>query len=174
MINDLRVRIESQLETLLADIPPRQRPLLFIGLGLLVLLLIWLLLLAPLGSSRATLAREIAAQEQELAWMREAAKEVRQYTTTAGNGGRAGGGASPLAAIDTSARQLGLGQAMQRVEPVGSREVRVWLENAAFDDLLRWLVLLQAGHGIEVAEIVVEPGRTASGLVNSRLTLIRE
>ncbi|MFH7320074.1 type II secretion system protein GspM [Desulfurivibrio sp. D14AmB] len=173
MISDLRLRFASQLEALLADIPPRQRPLLMVGLGLLGLLLIWLLLLSPLNASRATLAREIAAKEQELLWMRAAAAEVRQFqSATAGVGG--GGGGSPLAVIDTSARQLGLGQAMQRVEPVGGREVRVWLENAVFDDLLRWLVQLEAGHGIQVAEIVVEPGRTASGLVNARLTLMRD
>jgi len=171
MIADLRLRFDSQLEALLADIPPRQRPLLMVGLGLLGLLLIWLLLLAPLNASRAALDREIAAKEQELLWMRAAAAEVRQYQSAVAVGT---GGGSPLAAIDSSARQLGLDQAMQRVEPVGGREVRVWLENAVFDDLLRWLVQLETGHGIQVAEIVVEPGRTASGLVNSRLTLMRD
>lgn len=168
---DLSARLEAWLETALADIPPRQRPLLFIGLGLAVLLLVWLLLLAPLGSSREALQREIAGREQELAWMREAAQEVRRYAIAGGDREEVRGG-SPLAAIDSSARQYGLGRAMQRVEPSGA-EVRVWLEDATFDDLLRWLGSLSREHGIEASELVVEPGRADQARVNARLTLTR-
>lgn len=171
MMNNLRTRLDARLETMLADIPPRQRPLLFIGLGLLVLALVWLLLLAPLGSSRDALQREIAGKEQELTWMREAAREVRRYAIIAdGNDER--GGDSPLAAIDSSAREYGLGRAMQRVEPAGG-EVRVWLEDAVFDDLLRWLADLDQTHGIAAAEVVVEPARVGRARVNARLTLTR-
>ena len=172
-MNDLRAQLGRQMERVLADIPPRQRPLLFIGLGLLVLLLLWLLLLAPLSSSRAELKGRIAIQEEDLAWMQRAAAQVRGVMMADGAGAR-GGGASPLAAVDNTARQLGLAGALQRVEPSGSREVRVWLESAPFDDLLRWLALLQSAHAIEVSEIVVEPDRGGAGLVGARLTLIRE
>ncbi|MDF1613746.1 type II secretion system protein GspM [Desulfurivibrio dismutans] len=172
-LQEIRAQLEARLESLLADVPPRQRPLLFIGLGLLVPLLVWLLLLAPLSSSRDTLQREIATREQELAWMREAAQEVRRYAITADDGGRAAG--SPLAAIDSSAREYGLGRAMQRVEPGDGGEVRVWLEDAVFDDLLRWLDRLSGRHGIEVVEVVVEPARGGQAArVNARLTLIRD
>ena len=171
-MNDIRARLDARLETMLADVPPRQRPLLFIGLGLLVLVLVWLLLLAPLSSSRDALQREIAEREQELAWMQEAAREVRRYTITAdGNGDRAGG--SALAAIDSSAREYGLGRAMQRVEPGEGGEVRVWLEDAVFDDLLRWLASLDSEHGIEAAEVTVEPARSGRAMINARLTLVR-
>ncbi|ADH86928.1 type II secretion system protein GspM [Desulfurivibrio alkaliphilus] len=172
-LKEIRAGLEARLEGLLADVPPRQRPLLFIGLGLLVPLLVWLLLLAPLGSSRDSLQRDIGAREQELAWMREAAQEVQRYAITAGNGARPGG--SPLAAIDSSAREFGLGRAMQRVEPGDGGEVRVWLEDAVFDDLLRWLDRLGRGHGIEAVEVVVEPARGGrAARVNARLTLIRD
>jgi len=172
-MKDLRPQLEARLESLLAGVPVRQRPLLFIGLGLLVLLLVWLVLLAPLASSREDLQRQIAEREADLTWMRAAAQEVRQLAGAAGAGG-AGRTGTPLAAIDGSARQLGLGQALQRVEPAGSREVRVWLESAVFDDLVRWLARLRQEHGIEVAEIVIEPDRAGPGLVSARLTLVRE
>lgn len=173
-MKDLRPQLEARLEGLLAGVPVRQRPLLFIGLGLLVLLLVWLVLLAPLASSREDLHRQIADREADLAWMRAAAQEVRQLAGDPAGTGNAGRTGSPLAAIDGSARQLGLGQALQRVEPAGSREVRVWLESAVFDDLVRWLARLRQEHGIEVAEIVIEPDRTGPGLVSARLTLVRE
>lgn len=171
-MKNLRNRIEAGLQPLLAMVPARQRHPLCIGLGFLSLLLVWLVLLAPLSSARRSLLREIEAKEEELAWMQVAAQEVRQY---AGHGaGRGQGGASPMAVIDGSARQFGgLGQAMQRIEPDGERKVRVWLEGAVFDDLLRWLAQLKLGDGIEVEEIVVEQARTGSSLVNSRLTLVR-
>ncbi|MFH7327184.1 hypothetical protein, partial [Desulfurivibrio sp. C05AmB] len=65
MMKDLRPQLEARLEGLLAGVPVRQRPLLFIGLGLLVLLLVWLVLLAPLASSREDLQRQIADREAD-------------------------------------------------------------------------------------------------------------
>lgn len=169
-MKNLRTRLEAGLKPLLAMVPAQQRHPLYIGLGFLTLLLVWLVLLAPLSSARRSLQREIETKEEELAWMQTAAQEVRQH---AGHGsGR--GGASPLAVIDDSARQfVGLGQAMQRVEPDGERKVRVWLEGAVFDDLLRWLAQLKLGDGIEVEEVVVEQVRPGSSVVNARLTLVR-
>lgn len=165
------------METLIADVKgrlaqlaPRDRLVLLGGLVLGVLILGYLLLLDPIFSARDELRASARQQEQELAWMREAAQEARRLM---GAESAAAPGGSSLAAIDASARQLGLGAALKRVEPGGRDEVRVWLEDASFDELLRWLALLQGSHGISAGEVVVEPGRSGTGLVNARLTLLR-
>jgi general secretion pathway protein M len=48
--------------------------------------------------------------------------------------------------------------------------VRVWLEGAVFDDVLRWLDTLAAQHGVRITGLNVE--RTATpGRVNARVAL---
>ena len=102
-MKNLRVQIEARLDTLLAAVPQRQRPQLFMGLFFLSILLVWLLLLSPLSLTRSALRKEIGVKEQELAWMRMAAQEVRQYALEAGGAGQGG---SFLSVIDSSIRQF--------------------------------------------------------------------
>lgn len=160
----------AEVKVWLAQLAPRERLALLAGLILGAVILGYLLLLDPIFRARGELRGSVRQQEQELAWMRDAAREVRRLM---GAGSVAAPGGSPLAAIDASARQLGLGTALKRVEPGGRDEVRVWLEDAPFDELMRWLALLQGSHGISAGEVVVEPGRSGAGLVNARLTLLR-
>ncbi|MDZ7641014.1 MAG: type II secretion system protein M [Desulfurivibrio sp.] len=168
---DWRQQLTKHGREPLAGIPPGQRPPLSIGLGVLALLLSWLLVLAPLATERAELQARIDRQQQDLTWMRQAAARVRGHGLDAAATEATG---SPLAAIDSSARELGLDGALQRVEPAGAGEVRVWLAEAPFDELVRWLARLEADHGIVAAEVNVDPGPPGSGLVDSRLSLVRE
>lgn len=164
-MKNLRALMKSWLNTLLIKVPVRQRPLLFIGLFLSSLPLIWLFLLAPVSSANSKLRQEIGIKEQELAWMRRAAQEVKQYTLDASQG------ASPQAIIEDSARRFGLAPAMRQIEPGAGCEIQIRLENAVFDDLLRWLIQIKQEQNINVVEIVVEPRQ--SGLTNVRLILAR-
>ncbi len=59
---------------------------------------------------------------------------------------------------------------MKRIEPEGQNSVRVWLEQAAFDDVIQWLQNLKRDYGIHTADIVIER-QAAAGRVNARLTL---
>lgn len=160
----------TEVKAWLAQLAPRQRLALLTGLVLGAMILGYLLLLDPIFRARDELRVSVRQQEQELAWMRDAAREVRRLT---GADSAAAPEGSPLAAIDAIARQLGLGTALKRVEPGGRDEVRIWLEDAPFDELMRWLALLQGNHGISAGEVVVEPSRSGTGLVNARLTLLR-
>lgn len=161
----------AKLQARLAQLAPRERVVLLAGLGLGLLILGYLLLLNPIVKARAELRDSIRQQEEELAWMQEAAQEVGRLTGTGSPAAPAGG--SPLAAIDASARQLGLGTALTRVEPGGRNEVRVWLEDAPLAELMRWLALLQGRHGIRAGEVALEPGPSGPGRSNARLTLLR-
>ena len=55
-----------------------------------------------------------------------------------------------LAVTDSTARAGGLAAELKRVEPEGRDSVRVWLDGAAFDVLVKWLVTLSSTHGIQV------------------------
>jgi general secretion pathway protein M len=161
------------MSSFFANLDGRERLTLLLGVGALALILSYLLVLEPFYSNRDSFRQEISAKEAELAWMHMAAREVRQIGRATAPAGGPGRTRSPLSAIDGSARQLGLGQALKRVEPAGRDEVRVWLEEAPFDEIMRWLALLKNTHGIEAAEVVVENGKRGTAYVNSRMTLVQ-
>lgn len=60
---------------------------------------------------------------------------------------------------------------LKRFEPDGSG-LRIWLEDAVFDDAIRWLEELNKKHGIQIKQINVDRS-DKSGLVDLRGTLFK-
>ncbi len=156
------------MKTWFLGLAPRERLLLGGGAIVVALLLAYLLVIEPLQQRRAVLERGVVAQRELLAWMRDAVVPLRGSTTTPADSQ----GQSLFAVVDRSARATVLAGALQRVQPEGQGNVRVWFEDAPFDDLVRWVATLQREHGITVNTLSVERADTA-GLVNARVTLER-
>lgn len=154
-----------------AERAPREQMILGGGGVAAVIILVWLLAWEPLASDAAALKRSIAQQEEDLAWMREAAGEVIALRSQGGSSVAGLQGRSLLAVVDQSARQAGLGGALKRVEPEGSDKVRVRFEGVAFDSLILWLSQINNQFGVSAAQVSVEPDAEA-GRVTARLTLI--
>ena len=135
---------------------------------MLVLLIVYLLIVEPLAQRRALLERGVTSQRELLAWMQQAVVPLR------GSAGApvASRNESLFAVVDRSARGSALAGALQRVQPEGDSNVRVWFNDAAFDELVRWLAALQREHGVAVGGLTVERAEGA-GLVNARVTLER-
>ena len=153
----------------LLGLEPRERLLLAAGAGALVLLMVVFLVWAPLHSAYSTLQSDVAEQRDTALWMQQSAAKLSQLKGSGGNV-QGLGGRSLLAVTDSTARAGGLGAALRRVEPEGSDSVRVWLEGASFDVLVKWLGTLSATHGIDAETATMERG-DAVGRVNARLTL---
>lgn len=77
---------------------------------------------------------------------------------------------SLLGIVDSTARASGLLPSVQRVQPEGPSRVRVWMDNASFAELMRWLDMLRLDYAVEVAELSVDRVATP-GRVNARLML---
>lgn len=148
----------------------REQRLIAAGAGLLVLLLLYALVWAPLQGSRARLAEQADLQRETLLWMQQTAAEIRQLSGR-GSGRQPATGQSLLGVVDQTARAQRLAEAVKRVQPDGANSVRVWLEDASFDDLMRWLGTLEQRHGIAVDALNVERSETR-GRVTARLTLV--
>jgi general secretion pathway protein M len=155
------------LQAYWAGLQSRERHTLIAGALALILLLGYALVWEPYQSELKRLRQSVAEQEQLLAWMEQAAAEVAQLRRSAP--ARSASRQPLLTLVDTTARQRGLGGALKRVQPDGEA-VQVWLEQAAFDEVLRWVDGLARSHGIRVNGMVVERAE-ASGLVNARLVL---
>jgi general secretion pathway protein M len=75
-----------------------------------------------------------------------------------------------LGTIDRTAKAGDLGKSVKRVQPDGQTKARVWLENANFDAMIKWLESLQRQQGIRIVTSVIEKQEEA-GIVNARLVL---
>ena len=150
---------------------PREQLLLSLAGLVLLLALLFLLVWEPVMQEHRRLQQNLVQQQQLLAWMQQSAAEVRRLQGGKGQQrqDRARAGQSLLALIDSTAKRARLGAALKRVEPDGAGRVRVWLEQAAFDDLVRWLGQLQQRYGVRVDSIAVDrddkPGRVAARVV---------
>jgi general secretion pathway protein M len=150
---------------------PRERLLVGGGAVLLVLLMLYLVVWAPVAGKYSSLKENVAGQQETLAWMLEASGQIRALQGST-KGSAAGGldGRSLLAVVDQSARSGGLGTAIKRIEPDGTKAVKVWLEGVAFDPMIVWLGQLARRYRIEPTIITLEP--VGGGRVNARLTLL--
>jgi general secretion pathway protein M len=79
---------------------------------------------------------------------------------------------SLLAAVDQTSRSPILGKTPSRVQPEGEKEVKVWIDDVPFDNLLRWLQELEQKFGIVSSSAEIERS-SAPGVVNVRVTLVR-
>lgn len=156
------------MAALLARLNPRERRLVLLALVVALLFLGWLLLWRPLAAARDTLRGQVAQSAAELAWMRQSLPAVAgsaQAPTPRVDDGR-----SLLARVDAGARDAGLGEALLRVEPVSTSEVRVSFGGADFDTLAAWLETFTVAHGATVTELSVQRVQGV-GLVDARLAL---
>lgn len=150
---------------------PRERTALLVGAVALLGSLLYLLIWEPFHAHLAAMEQRVAEQRAALQWMRGAARDVLRLQGSARSLPGAKQGQSLLATVDETAKTGRLGPALRRIEPDGDNGVRVWLEQAAFDDLVLWLGKLRTERGVDVSTITVER-QGAAGLVNARVTLI--
>lgn len=154
----------------LDNLESRERMMLAGGGVLLLLLVLYALVLAPFRAGYHALQESVIEQRTTAVWMQESAQTIQRLGSRGGAATQGLGGRSLLAVTDSTARAGGLGPALKRVEPEGANSVRVWLDGASFDVLIKWLVTLSTQHGVDAGSVTLERSE-AAGLVNARLTL---
>jgi general secretion pathway protein M len=121
----------------------------------------------PLDSSVSRANARVQHKQTDLAWMQSVAPQLA-----------AAGSLVPpptsqrslIVVIDTSARESGLGSALNSSEPGGPGALRVRLDRAPFDTLVAWLGRLSQQNGIHVESGTIDAAGPA-GLVNAGLVL---
>ncbi|MGM0678169.1 type II secretion system protein GspM [Ectothiorhodospira marina] len=148
----------------------RDRRILIVGgLFLCVALPYWLIWL-PLSDRVAAMERDVVRLQGDLAWMEQAASQIRSARGQTQAAPADMGGQSLLGIIDATAQSGPLAGTLRRVQPEGGHTVRVWMENTPFDDMLLWLDELSRQYGVQVSSLVVDR-QAAGGRVNVRLVL---
>ncbi len=161
------MRIREWFDTL----APRERWLVMLAVGLAVIAVIVMGAIRPLTSSRSRLMDQLAEKHAIL-------MDIERVAARFGQAGGATGPASPssgeslVVVIDRTTRSRGLGGYLKRNEPDGVASIRLRFENVPFDDLVGWLIDMQATHGVSVINASADPAQGA-GRVSANLLLSR-
>ena len=137
-------------------------------LGVTVYFAIW----EPLHSGYQRSQKLVQERRELVSWMRGAAQEARALGASRSLAPASPPGRSLLATIDATVAGARLRGAVKRIEPDGTTRVRVWLEQAEFDQVLRWMGELQSRHRVNVLDMRAEP-EGAAGRVNVRVSFSR-
>lgn len=149
----------------------RERGLIVVGTVLVMMLLSYVLAWEPLRNSDRRLRQSVAERRADLAWMRQAAEEIKRLGG-AGAARPVADNRSLLTLVDQTARVTGLGAALKRVAPQGDDKLSAQLDGAEFDKLIPWLSALERDQAIAIISLNVD--RTdAPALVNARVVLGR-
>lgn len=149
----------------------RERGLIVVGTVLVMMLLSYVLAWEPLRNSDRRLRQSVAERRADLAWMRQAAEEIKRLGG-AGAARPVADNRSLLTLVDQTARATGLGAALKRVAPQGDDKLSAQLDGAEFDKLIPWLSALERDQAIAIISLNVD--RTdAPALVNARIVLGR-
>ncbi|MCW8919196.1 MAG: type II secretion system protein M [Gammaproteobacteria bacterium] len=148
------------------NLQAREQRTLLLGGVVTLLLLLYGTVLDPFAQEMQRLEQRVAEDRELLAWMEQAAVQVKQLR---GSGAaRRADGQSLLSLLDASAKQSGLGAALKQVKPEGVG-VRLRFETAGFDALVGWLGRLAAEQGVGVTTLTLErlaqPGRVNATVV---------
>jgi len=136
-----------------------------VGGAIALTLALLYLLMQPLLSKRARLRDEVASRQADLVWMQNSAAEIIRSGGTA----QKLAATSPLKLIDQTVRANNLAGQLKRLEPGTGSEIKVWMEDVVYVDLIHWLRQLTSEGQITIASLTVEKSG-APGLVNARLT----
>jgi len=150
------------------SLAPRERALVAGGGVVLVAVLLYLAAVEPMAKALAERTRRVSSLESELAWMRQAAREVDTLRAAGATGG--GSDRPAYLAVDDVLRGSGLPQP-DRLEPAGDGGARLEFKRVPFDPMVRVLDRLRSEHGLRVTRARFE--RLDDGVVSARLTLER-
>lgn len=150
----------------LNQLQPRERRLVSVAAVVLAVFLPYTLIWSPLANRAETLQDQVAKQSEQLQWMRSAVQEIRQLK---GSSGALSSGKPLLSQIEQTASRSRLRETIRKIQPEGERGARIWMDNAAFDDVLLWLDQLHK-QGIDVVDMSVER-QAEPGRANIRLLL---
>ncbi len=153
-----------------ANLKPRERIFLISGAVFLILAFLYWIIWEPFSKSVDSMELTVIQQQSTLSGMKKMAAEFTELRKKASPSQKNTQGQSLLTLIDSSAKNRKLGPALKRVEPVGDSKVRVRMDKANFNHMIRWLGYLEQNYDILATSITLDK-QSESGLVNARLVL---
>lgn len=150
------------------SLQPREQNLITALAVVVLIALIYLLLMHPAINSVASASKKLEAKQSLVQWMK--ANEDAARAASKATRGRSTSNRSQdiLGAVNNAASRHNI--TLQRYEPEGKNKLRVWLEDASFNGMVRWLHQLESRNGITVASISLDAEKEP-GLISAKIVL---
>ncbi|MBV2089924.1 MAG: type II secretion system protein M [Candidatus Thiodiazotropha sp. (ex Ctena orbiculata)] len=150
---------------------PQEHLAMIVGGTAVLLLLIYLIVWRPFQQSLEQKALLVKSQESTLQWMKDNADLVKNMRSNQPAKGAASNEAL-LTLVDRTAKRVQLRQQIKRIKPQGDDSVQLWVEQAAFDTLIRWLGQMTQEYALNIESLNIDR-QDAPGLINARVVLQR-
>jgi type II secretory pathway component PulM len=144
----------------------RERWIVVAGAAAAVVIIVWGFVVTPLGAEVAALRTSVDAKQRLL--IDVARIESEQPAAIVGN--RQGTQQTLVVIVSNTARSHGLD--LPTTRPNGPSGVNVSFQNASFDSLVAWLLVLHGTYGVDVETASFSSAREP-GLVNGQVSLRR-
>ena len=158
----------EELKTWYLSLERRERQALAAGAVSLTLLLVYASVVHPFFSAMHSAETRVEERQSLLEWMRPVAVQIQALRGQQPSGLQPG--QSLLGTVDHSAAEAGFGTALKQVQADSDGSVRVQMQGAGFDNLVRWLERLHRQYGISVSALTAQRG-SGPGTVDATLTL---
>jgi len=136
-------------------------------LALIISSVVWLFVWQPVNSWASSSEERHLRADTLLQWMQANEKAARD---AGGTGPGPSSNVGVMRLTTTTADQAGL--SLTRIQPENSGGVSVVLQKQPFNDVMRWLDLLQEKEGIRIVQASIDAD-AVSGRVNARFSLRR-
>ena len=161
----------QKLQDWYRTLKPRERVVVLAGSIIVVAVALYTLALAPFYGALHQRSERVQRKAADLAWMRSVAGEVQSLGANQPIGSSPAG-ESLVVLVDRTARECGVGSALTGQTPNGDNGIRVRLESATFNVLVKCLGNLQQAHSISIEQATFDKA-SRPGLVNASLVLNR-
>ena len=142
-----------------------------IGGSAVLILLLYLIIWRPFEQNLEQKALQVASQQSTLQWMKGNLGLIKSLNSNQSKRG-SNTNEALLTLVDRTAKKAELRQLIKRIKPQGDDSVQLWVEQASFDILIRWLGQMTQEHGMDVESLNIDR-QDGPGLVNARLVLQR-
>jgi len=150
----------------------RERMMVLSAVAFVAFALVYFGLWAPLDRGHTNASARVDELQLAIAELRP----LRALAQTAGSQSRnsAGQNQSLVVIVDSTLRQRGIYNSLQRSQPTTANGIRVEFENVAFDDLMLWLGDVSSSYNLQLQSGSFSSSSAENvGRVNSSLTLER-
>lgn len=148
---------------------PRERLLVAAAALVVALALGYAIVWKPIVKANLRLQQEVTAARSLAGWLRGVEAEVSRLR---GAKSPTTSGGSLLNLVDQSSKAAGLASFVERLQPEGDAEVRIWFEQVPYEEFMRWTLGLELDNSVKIAELAI--GRSSNpGMVSARLILRR-
>ena len=134
---------------------------------ILALLLLYLLIIDPIYSSRDDAEQRLQSTQQAFSVVQQQALDLK--ASSSGPGISVSG--SLLTQVERSAQKEGLRSALKRLQPSGNNQIQVSLEGASYQQVMQWLSNLRL-QGVRAQRVDIQVDRK-SDLLGVQLLLTR-